>query len=50
VKIYPDAAHGFLFQHHEDFAADVNAFLGCLPDGLAKVSSEGAIPAECADE
>ena len=28
VKIYPDAAHGFLFQHHEEFAADVDAFLG----------------------
>ena len=28
IKIYPDAAHGFLFQHHRDFAADVNAFLG----------------------
>ena len=27
VKIYPDAAHGFLFQHHADFAADVEAFL-----------------------
>ena len=27
VKIYPDAAHGFLFQHHAEFAADVNAFL-----------------------
>ncbi len=27
VKIYPDAAHGFLFQHHEEFAADVLAFL-----------------------
>ena len=27
VKIYPDAAHGFLFQHHAGFAADVNAFL-----------------------
>jgi len=27
VKIYPDAAHGFLFQHHEEFAADVHAFL-----------------------
>ncbi len=27
VKIYPDAAHGFLFQHHSEFAADVNAFL-----------------------
>jgi pimeloyl-ACP methyl ester carboxylesterase len=27
IKIYPDAAHGFLFQHHEQFAADVEDFL-----------------------
>jgi pimeloyl-ACP methyl ester carboxylesterase len=27
LKIYPDAAHGFLFQHHAEFAADVGAFL-----------------------
>jgi pimeloyl-ACP methyl ester carboxylesterase len=27
VKIYPDAAHGFLFQHHAEFARDVDAFL-----------------------
>src|SRR5262249_41306824 len=27
VKIYPDSAHGFLFQHHADFAADVDRFL-----------------------
>jgi pimeloyl-ACP methyl ester carboxylesterase len=27
VKIYPDSAHGFLFQHHAEFAADVRAFL-----------------------
>jgi pimeloyl-ACP methyl ester carboxylesterase len=27
VALYPDAAHGFLFQHHEQFAADVGAFL-----------------------
>ena len=27
VKIYPDAAHGFLFQHHAEFTADVQAFL-----------------------
>jgi pimeloyl-ACP methyl ester carboxylesterase len=27
VKIYPDAAHGFLFQHHAEFAANVEAFL-----------------------
>jgi pimeloyl-ACP methyl ester carboxylesterase len=28
LKIYPDAAHGFLFQHHAEFGADVDAFLG----------------------
>jgi pimeloyl-ACP methyl ester carboxylesterase len=28
IKINPDSAHGFLFQHHAEFAADVNAFLG----------------------
>jgi pimeloyl-ACP methyl ester carboxylesterase len=27
LKIYPDAAHGFLFQHHAEFAADVEEFL-----------------------
>jgi len=27
LKIYPDSAHGFLFQHHAEFAADVCAFL-----------------------
>jgi len=27
LTIYPDSAHGFLFQHHTEFAADVNAFL-----------------------
>jgi pimeloyl-ACP methyl ester carboxylesterase len=27
VTIYPDSAHGFLFRHHGEFAADVNAFL-----------------------
>jgi pimeloyl-ACP methyl ester carboxylesterase len=27
LTIYPDSAHGFLFQHHEAFAADVHAFL-----------------------
>ena len=27
VKIYPDSAHGFLFQDHAEFAADVEAFL-----------------------
>jgi pimeloyl-ACP methyl ester carboxylesterase len=27
LTIYPDSAHGFLFQYHSRFAADVNAFL-----------------------
>jgi pimeloyl-ACP methyl ester carboxylesterase len=27
LKLYPDSAHGFLFQHHKEFAADVHAFL-----------------------
>jgi pimeloyl-ACP methyl ester carboxylesterase len=35
VKIYPDAAHGFLFQHHDEFATDVDTFLAevSVPDG-----------------
>jgi pimeloyl-ACP methyl ester carboxylesterase len=27
LRIYPDSAHGFLFQHHKEFASDVGAFL-----------------------
>ena len=27
VKIYPDSAHGFLFQHHAEFAGDIERFL-----------------------
>jgi len=27
LTIYPDSAHGFLFQHHSRFAPDVHAFL-----------------------
>src|SRR5580765_3785739 len=27
VTIYPDSAHGFLFQHHSRFTAEVHAFL-----------------------
>jgi pimeloyl-ACP methyl ester carboxylesterase len=30
LKIYPDAAHGFLFQHHGAFARDIAAFLGVV--------------------
>jgi pimeloyl-ACP methyl ester carboxylesterase len=31
VKIYHDSAHGFLFQHHAEFAADVEKFLAESP-------------------
>jgi pimeloyl-ACP methyl ester carboxylesterase len=27
LKIYPDSAHGFLFQHYAEFAADLDVFL-----------------------
>jgi pimeloyl-ACP methyl ester carboxylesterase len=27
LTIYPDSAHGFLFQHHSQFAAEVHSFL-----------------------
>ena len=27
IRIYPDAAHGFLFQHPTEVAAQINAFL-----------------------
>ena len=27
MKLYPDSAHGFLFQHHAEFAADILHFL-----------------------
>jgi pimeloyl-ACP methyl ester carboxylesterase len=27
MKIYPDSAHGFLFQHHAEFGRDVDEFL-----------------------
>ena len=27
LKIYADSAHGFLFQHYEEFASDVDSFL-----------------------
>ncbi|MEU4674610.1 alpha/beta hydrolase [Amycolatopsis sp. NPDC023774] len=28
LKIFPDAGHGFLFQHHTEFADDITNFLG----------------------
>ena len=35
VKIYPDAGHGFLFQHHREFGADVAAFLNATDGARA---------------
>ena len=32
LKTYPDAAHGFLFQHRAEFAADVESFLAQGPE------------------
>jgi pimeloyl-ACP methyl ester carboxylesterase len=40
VKIYPDAAHGFLFQHHAEFAADVDSF---LTEASARSSTPGEV-------
>jgi pimeloyl-ACP methyl ester carboxylesterase len=33
LKVYPDSAHGFLFQHHATFAGDVEAFLSDSKEG-----------------
>jgi hypothetical protein len=35
IRIYPDAAHGFLFQYPTEVAADVNAFLAIEEGGGA---------------
>jgi len=32
LTIYPDAAHGFLFQHHSQLAADEHSFLQAATD------------------
>jgi pimeloyl-ACP methyl ester carboxylesterase len=32
IKLYPDSAHGFLFQHHAKFASDIEVFL--QPDAV----------------
>lgn len=34
IRIYPDAAHGFLFQYPEEVAAEVNGFLTADDDSL----------------
>jgi pimeloyl-ACP methyl ester carboxylesterase len=47
VKIYLDAAHGFLFQHHAEFAADVDAFLaGASESGPKKPKGDQQETAE----
>ncbi|MGY1694666.1 alpha/beta fold hydrolase [Geodermatophilus sp. SYSU D00814] len=42
VAVYPDAAHGFLFQHAARFAADVVAFLAEPPPGDGDARPGGA--------
>ena len=39
VTIYPDSAHGFLFQHHSQFAADVHSFLQAATDDETRGTS-----------
>jgi pimeloyl-ACP methyl ester carboxylesterase len=39
LTIYPDSAHGFLFQHHTRFAADVDAFLEEASDRASTVTN-----------
>ena len=36
LTIYADSAHGFLFQHHSQFATDVNTFLDETTSGQAR--------------
>ncbi|MDT5104375.1 MAG: hypothetical protein QOI25_1888, partial [Mycobacterium sp.] len=40
IKIYPDAAHGFLFQHATEFAADANAFLNHCESDQTKAPAD----------
>jgi pimeloyl-ACP methyl ester carboxylesterase len=42
ITIYPDSAHGFLFQHHTRFAADVDAFLDEEEDGAGGPDDDAA--------
>jgi len=44
VKIYPDSAHGFLFQHHAEFAADVESFLDECPADQRERRSTSQLP------
>jgi pimeloyl-ACP methyl ester carboxylesterase len=41
LTIYPDSAHGFLFQHHGRFASDVHAFLEVSTDTEGGSSAGG---------
>jgi pimeloyl-ACP methyl ester carboxylesterase len=40
VKIYPDSAHGFLFQHHAEFARDLRIFLSAPGKALEPASEQ----------
>jgi pimeloyl-ACP methyl ester carboxylesterase len=43
IKIYPDAAHGFLFQYHKEFAADVDKFLHAGSQPTPAVAATGRV-------
>jgi pimeloyl-ACP methyl ester carboxylesterase len=38
IRIYPDAAHGFLFQYPAEVAADIHAFLPVADDGSSEIA------------
>ena len=47
VIIYPHSAHGFLFHHHAEFAADVEAFLTApakLPADSGRCNPARSVP------
>jgi pimeloyl-ACP methyl ester carboxylesterase len=43
IRIYPDAAHAFLFQEPEQVAADINAFLAS-PTTTSRPAAESPFP------
>jgi acetyl esterase/lipase len=47
IKIYPGAAHGFLFQHHEQFAADVLPFLDAAAPAWVVARSASGLTGCC---
>ena len=46
AKIYPDAAHGFLFQHHAEFAADARTTRRTRSGRISAISWATKLPME----